>query len=134
MFLSLPIIHLLNSVHFLFLHFTFAYSHPFEHCVSFCHLSFSVHLSPRLGCHGARALCSCPNLSANSHYFRYRGKMCASITLRCAAGGGVRLASHCMHSMIAFDNEITHSFPFVRGEVLPATFSPPHLLVFSTLL
>ena len=25
-------------------------------------------------------------------------------------------------------------FPFVRGEVLPATFSPPHLLVFSTLL
>ena len=26
------------------------------------------------------------------------------------------------------------SFPFVRGEVLPATFSPPHLIVFSTLL
>ena len=25
-------------------------------------------------------------------------------------------------------------FPFVRDEVLPATFSPPHLLVFSTLL
>ena len=25
-------------------------------------------------------------------------------------------------------------FPFVRGEVLPATLSPPHLLVFSTLL
>ena len=25
-------------------------------------------------------------------------------------------------------------FPFVRGEVLPATFSPPHLIVFSTLL
>ena len=26
------------------------------------------------------------------------------------------------------------SFPFVRGEVLPATFSPPHLIVFSILL
>ena len=26
------------------------------------------------------------------------------------------------------------SFPFVRGEVLPATFSPHHLIVFSTLL
>ena len=25
-------------------------------------------------------------------------------------------------------------FPFVRGEVMPATFSLPHLLVFSTLL
>ena len=25
-------------------------------------------------------------------------------------------------------------FPFIRGEVLPATFSPPHLLFFSTLL
>ena len=25
-------------------------------------------------------------------------------------------------------------FPFVRGEVLPATFSSPHLIVFSTLL
>ena len=25
-------------------------------------------------------------------------------------------------------------FPFVRGEVLPAPFSPPHLIVFSTLL
>ena len=25
-------------------------------------------------------------------------------------------------------------FPFVRGEVLPATFSLPHLIVFSTLL
>ena len=25
-------------------------------------------------------------------------------------------------------------FPFVRGDVLPATSSPPHLIVFSTLL
>ena len=25
-------------------------------------------------------------------------------------------------------------FPFVKGEVLPATFSPPHLVIFSTLL
>ena len=25
-------------------------------------------------------------------------------------------------------------FPFIRGDVLPATFSPPHLLFFSTLL
>ena len=25
-------------------------------------------------------------------------------------------------------------FPFIRGDVLPATLSPPHLLVFSTLL
>ena len=29
---------------------------------------------------------------------------------------------------------LSSSFPFVRGEVLPATFSPPHLIVFSTLL
>ena len=29
---------------------------------------------------------------------------------------------------------LSFSFPFVRGEVLPATFSPPHLIVFSTLL
>ena len=29
---------------------------------------------------------------------------------------------------------ISSSFPFVGGDVLPATFSPPHLIVFSTLL
>ena len=29
---------------------------------------------------------------------------------------------------------LSSSFQFVRGEVLPATFSPPHLIVFSTLL
>ena len=29
---------------------------------------------------------------------------------------------------------LSSSFPFVRGEVLPATFPPPHLIVFSTLL
>ena len=29
---------------------------------------------------------------------------------------------------------LSSSFPFVRGEVLPATFLPPHLIVFSTLL
>ena len=29
---------------------------------------------------------------------------------------------------------LSSSFPFVRGELLPATFSPPHLLVFSILL
>ena len=29
---------------------------------------------------------------------------------------------------------LSSSFPFVTGEVLPATFSPPHLIVFSTLL
>ena len=29
---------------------------------------------------------------------------------------------------------LSSSFPIVRGEVLPATFSPPHLIVFSTLL
>ena len=29
---------------------------------------------------------------------------------------------------------LSSSFPFVRGEVLPATSSPPHLIVFSTLL
>ena len=32
------------------------------------------------------------------------------------------------------DLSLSSSFPFVRGEVLPATFSPPHLTVFSTLL
>ena len=32
------------------------------------------------------------------------------------------------------DASLSSSFPFVRGEVLPATFSPPHLIVFSTLL
>ena len=31
-------------------------------------------------------------------------------------------------------SSLSSSFPFVRGEVLPATFSPPHLIVFSTLL
>ena len=29
---------------------------------------------------------------------------------------------------------LSSSFPFVRGEVLPATSSPPHLIVFSTLV
>ena len=29
---------------------------------------------------------------------------------------------------------LSSSFPFVGGEVLPATSSPPHLIVFSTLL
>ena len=29
---------------------------------------------------------------------------------------------------------LSSSFPFVRGEVLPATFYPPHPIVFSTLL
>ena len=29
---------------------------------------------------------------------------------------------------------LSSSFPFVRGEVLPTTFSPPHLIVVSTLL
>ena len=29
---------------------------------------------------------------------------------------------------------LSSSFPSVRGEVLPATFSPPHLIVFFTLL
>ena len=32
------------------------------------------------------------------------------------------------------DIYISSSFPFVVGDVLPATFSPPHLIVFSTLL
>ena len=31
------------------------------------------------------------------------------------------------------DGSLSSSFPFVRGEVLPATFSLPHLIVFSTL-
>ena len=36
--------------------------------------------------------------------------------------------------MILILISLSSSFPFVRGEVLPATFSPPHLIVFSTLL
>ena len=38
-----------------------------------------------------------------------------------------------LHEIIEFIS-LSSSFPFVRGEVLPANFPPPHLLVFSTLL
>ena len=33
-----------------------------------------------------------------------------------------------------YEYYLSSSFPFVRGEVLPAPFSPPHLIVLSTLL
>ena len=52
----------------------------------------------------------------------------------CRAAVVQRLFSQLKHPPAESTLSLSSSFLFVRGEVLPATFSPPHLIFFSTLL
>ena len=88
----------------------------------------------RLGRRGRpNTICSC-HVDTESGYI-------SRITLECH---GLDMLPHWQRSLLKIFlivNAAEHYsflslplFPFVRGEVMPATFSLPHLLVFSTLL